>query len=213
MGAGIATVAMGQAPAASANSGPTVLSMPPLKDYYTPEMRSAGEKGTVRVKVCLDKAGQLTSATVLDSSGFERLDKAAEQFLRAVRFKPAMAGGVAQDGCFGLPIAFTPEVALPPPPPQQPPARRSIEISAPSIDDYYPEESIKKGEQGSVKVKICYNAEGRVTSAALTQTSGYLDLDDAAVSMGRNYRFKSSVKGEALKPDCIDAPMSFRLTR
>ncbi len=110
-----------------------------------------------------------------------------------------------------------PPVASPPVygPPQTPAppsvtTARSI-LSAPAVEDFYPPTSVQLNEEGKVKVKLCYDTKGKVTESSLAETSGKKRLEDAAVRMGRQYRFKpGTVDGKPI-PDCVVLPVSFSL--
>src|SRR4249920_653203 len=52
-------------------------SQPNVDEYYPPTSTRLGEEGTAKVKVCVGVNGRVTTATLADSSGFERLDEAA----------------------------------------------------------------------------------------------------------------------------------------
>jgi protein TonB len=60
---------------------------------YPPLSRRLGEKGTLRLKLTLNERGLVTSAVVVNSSGFQRLDDAAVQWIKTHwRYTPAMQG-------------------------------------------------------------------------------------------------------------------------
>lgn len=60
---------------------------------YPPLSRRLGEKGTLRLKLTLDEKGTVTMATVVNSSGFPRLDEAAVNWIKSHwRYAPAMQG-------------------------------------------------------------------------------------------------------------------------
>jgi protein TonB len=80
----------------------------------------------------------------------------------------------------------------PPPPPAAPPPQQlklSKSASQPNFNDYYPPASIRLGEEGLVKVKICVAPNGKVATAELGETSGIERLDEAGVKMAKMYRF------------------------
>lgn len=61
---------------------------------HVPRMsRRLGESGTVLLRIAVDASGQLKSATVKKSSGFERLDQQALIDIRTARFEPYMEKG------------------------------------------------------------------------------------------------------------------------
>lgn len=86
---------------------------------------------------------------------------------------------------------------------------------APSPADHYPGGSIRDQEEGKVRVKMCYDTKGVVTSteldAAAGSSSGKKRLDEAAVKMGKQYRFRpKSIDGTPIA-ECVVLPVSFSL--
>ena len=59
---------------------------------YPPASRRAGEEGTVRLKVLVDTNGRASNVQVTQSSGFARLDQAAQEAVRKWRFVAATDG-------------------------------------------------------------------------------------------------------------------------
>lgn len=64
------------------------------------------EEGRVTVLVVIDTQGTIEKATVVSSSGFPRLDEAALDALRRVRFKPYTRNGVAYTVQARIPFDF-----------------------------------------------------------------------------------------------------------
>jgi protein TonB len=63
---------------------------------YPPLSRRLSEQGTLRLKLTIDQRGTVTAATVVNSSGFQRLDDAAVNWIRSHwRYTPAMQGSRA----------------------------------------------------------------------------------------------------------------------
>jgi TonB family protein len=89
-----------------------------------------------------------------------------------------------------------------------PPARFAFK---PLVEDYYPPTSIVLKEEGTVKVRLCHNETGRVQVVTLEQSSGLRRLDDAALRMGRQYRFIPRVTNGQWQPDCVVVPVKFSL--
>jgi periplasmic protein TonB len=60
---------------------------------YPPLSRRLGERGTLRLKLTLNERGAVTDAVVVNSSGFQRLDDAAVQWIKTHwRYRPALQG-------------------------------------------------------------------------------------------------------------------------
>jgi TonB family protein len=81
----------------------------------------------------------------------------------------------------------------------------------PLAEDYYPPTSIALGEQGRVRLRLCYDERGRVTASTLEQSSTFRRIDDAALRMGRQYRVKPKVINGQPQPDCAVVPVEFTL--
>jgi TonB family protein len=68
--------------------------MPSSEEYYPRASKRDGEQGTTLVKVCINSSGRmLGSPTVLQSSGFDRLDEGAIRLARAGRYQAGTIGG------------------------------------------------------------------------------------------------------------------------
>jgi len=73
-------------------------SMPP--EYPAASMR-AGETGTTKLRLCLDKDGKVIEAILAESSGSQRLDEVTMAWVKkGARFSPAKSGeeGIAVCG-------------------------------------------------------------------------------------------------------------------
>ena len=60
---------------------------------YPAISRRMGEEGKLVLRVELDEAGRIDDARVIDSSGYDRLDKAALEAVRSWRCRPSMRDG------------------------------------------------------------------------------------------------------------------------
>lgn len=93
------------------------------------------------------------------------------------------------------PLPPTPPPLPAPPPPAPPPAApRQAAIDAPArprhtIKPDYPRGARARGEQGEVELEIEVGETGRVTSARVVHSSGYPELDGAALAAARSARF------------------------
>jgi TonB family protein len=79
----------------------------------------------------------------------------------------------------------------------------------PNPADFYPADSIRARERGRVVLYICWDANGRVTRSQVEESSGYPRLDEAAVKMGRHYRFRPALMGTKPLEDCVSQPVRF----
>lgn len=98
------------APASSAPQPKMVSSveyLEPLRPRYPPTSRRMREEGTVVLLVLVDEKGQASRVQVRDSSGYPRLDRAAEEAVQCARFKPYVEDGRAQPALVLIPVEFS----------------------------------------------------------------------------------------------------------
>lgn len=74
---------------------------------YPPFSKRKKEQGTVLLKVLVNQDGNAESISLINSSGFERLDQAALETVRRWRFVPAKKNNVAISGYAIVPIEFS----------------------------------------------------------------------------------------------------------
>ncbi|MGA9026491.1 MAG: energy transducer TonB [Steroidobacteraceae bacterium] len=93
----------------------------------------------------------------------------------------------------------------PPPRPVPIPAPAAVEPEAvvdigplptyvPRSPDRYPADSIRAGEIGAPTILICISAAGAVDSVRLAKSSGFARLDQAALGIGRDARFRPATR-------------------
>ena len=68
------------------------------------------ESGTILLGVGVGINGFATSVSLIKSSGFPRLDEAAIQGARKLKFKPATRSGVPIEMLYTLPVTYLPEI-------------------------------------------------------------------------------------------------------
>ena len=105
-----------------------------------------------------------------------------------------------------------------PPPPAPPP--RAVVAGTPAKmtrpanpDDYYPPGSIRREEEGSPVVQACIGPNGKLLrEPVVTDTSGFPDLDGAAVKVAKATRYAPGTdNGSALPESCIKFKVKFVL--
>lgn len=104
----------------------------------------------------------------------------------------------------------------PPPAPPPPPriAGSPAKMTRPvNPDDYYPPGSIRREEQGSPVVQACVGPNGRLLrDPVVTDTSGFPDLDSAAIKVAKATRYAAGTDGgSALPESCIKFKVKFVL--
>jgi len=120
-----------------------------------------------------------------------------------------------------LPMETTTAIAdvtdkTPPPAPPPPPriAGSPAKMTRPvNPDDYYPPGSIRREEQGSPVVQACVGPNGRLLrDPVITDTSGFPDLDSAAIKVAKATRYAAGTDGgSALPESCIKFKVKFVL--
>src|SRR5262245_54408485 len=105
----------------------------------------------------------------------------------------------------------------PPPPAPPPPVRVAgspAKMTRPvNPDDYYPPGSIRREEQGSPVVQACVGPSGKLLrEPVVTDTSGFPDLDGAAIKVAKATRYAAGTEnGTALPESCIKFKVKFVL--
>jgi len=104
------------------------------------------------------------------------------------------------------------------PPPAPPPPPRVAAVGAKmsrmaNPDDYYPPGSIRREEQGSPVVQACVGPNGRLLrEPVVTDTSGFPDLDGAAIKVAKANRYTPAAEnGSAVPESCIKFKVKFVL--
>jgi protein TonB len=80
---------------------------PQVEDYYPSASRSLKEQGTTTIRLCYDEQGRTNQVTMVESSGFSRLDEAAVRWGKAVRVTPGIDRGQPQPDCHKIPVKFS----------------------------------------------------------------------------------------------------------
>ena len=119
------------------------------------------------------------------------------------------------------------EESVPPPePPPPPPQEESVplpetapkqaKIDAPprpvkSIRPDYPKTARQRGEEGAVVLALSIDERGRVNRAEVAETSGFAELDDAAVRAAERARFVPAKSGRTSVSSTARITITFRL--
>jgi periplasmic protein TonB len=82
---------------------PSKIEKPP----YPRASERLNEEGLSTVEACISPKGAVSSARLVESSGFSRLDLAAVQWVKDLRgFKPATLNGTPVSDCFSIPVEW-----------------------------------------------------------------------------------------------------------
>ena len=100
-------------------------------------------------------------------------------------------------------------LALPVPPPPSAVGTPAKMVRPVNPDNYYPGDSIRRGEAGAPIVHVCVDKRGKLLRApVVTQSSGYPNLDTAALRVARNTGYAAGMEnGRALPESCINQNM------
>lgn len=202
---------------------PSLVFMPDPADHYPSASIGAGEEGRVRLRLCYDDRGRVTSSSVAGSSGFARLDEAAMQMGHRFEFQPGLADGIPQGSCImqtvrfsvlGNEAAATPggQVPAQTPAPDATATEHPRVLHRPDLVTHYPADSLASGEAGTVRIRICYSEQGRVTESTVAESSGFARLDAAAVRLGSMYRVRPGMTGGIPQAGCLVVPVRFSPT-
>jgi periplasmic protein TonB len=75
----------------------------------------------------------------------------------------------------------------------------------------YPPTALRRGEQGSVMLRVSVSPDGRPVAVDLAQTSGYPILDTAALAAVRQWRFNPAIQAGRPVAANAEVPVRFRL--
>ena len=76
----------------------------------------------------------------------------------------------------------------------------------------YPMTAIRLSEEGRVMLHLTISAEGSVTGASVTQSSGFTDLDQSAIAwVLAHWKYKAAIRGGVAVASATDAAVVFSL--
>lgn len=102
-----------------------------------------------------------------------------------------------------------PPAAAPPPPSGPSTLPRPIQQPAPR----YPRDAYRRGEAGTVLLRVHVGADGEPRNIDLVNSSGSRSLDRAAVDAVRRWRFAPAMRGETPVDGTVQVPIEFALDR
>ena len=116
-------------------------------------------------------------------------------------------------------ITQTTQVNRPPPPvavaaPPKPGTSIKMDPKHPLKigEDYYPDASKRAGEEGRCIVTVTVAADGRITNAAIQQTSGFPRLDEACLKGVKDQRMKPATEDGKPVETTAALPIVWKLT-
>ncbi len=106
--------------------------------------------------------------------------------------------------------AAPPRPPAPPPPPAD--ISASVDISYKNRHPpQYPIQAARQGHQGQVILDVSINAAGDVVNVTVEQSSGYRELDRAAVEAARKWKFNPAIKNGKPAGGIVRIPVNFSL--
>ena len=80
------------------------------------------------------------------------------------------------------------------------------------VDPTYPPASRRAGEEGTVQLKVLVDTNGRASNVAVTKSSGFSRLDQAAMDAVRKWRFVAATDGTNKIQAYTQVAVTFKLT-
>src|SRR5690606_39528139 len=121
-------------------------------------------------------------------------------------------GGGANEGGEQAPTAFpTPRPAPHPVAPTARPTALPHPTQQPA--PRYPRDAYRRGEQGTVLLRVHVNPRGEPGDIDLIDSSGSRSLDRAAIDAVRRWRFAPAMQGETPVEGTVQVPIEFALGR
>ena len=71
--------------------------------------------------------------------------------------------------------------------------------------------SRRLGEQGTTRLRVCVDEEGKATGVEVDGSSGFERLDSAALQAVRRWTFQPARRGSQAVSDCVVVPINWRL--
>ncbi|HTT85569.1 MAG TPA: energy transducer TonB [Rhizomicrobium sp.] len=86
-----------------------------------------------------------------------------------------------------------------------------VDSSKPNADPIYPDSARAAGEQGTILIDVLIRSDGRLSKFRVAQSSGYGDLDDAAVQSVLNWHFAPATRDGDPVTDWTTVKVEYRL--
>jgi len=112
------------------------------------------------------------------------------------------------------PVMAAPVVRQPEPPRMVTPAAPRVRTDAAYLHNpapAYPMAARRRGDQGTVMIKVLVTAEGSPANVSLDKTSGHPSLDEAAVNAVRSWRFVPAREGAQAVEALYIVPVVYKL--
>jgi protein TonB len=88
-----------------------------------------------------------------------------------------------------------------------------VDLSQPHPQPPYPDSALTSGEQGTIFMDLYVRPSGRISRFRVSQSSGFEDLDNAAVESVLNWRFVPAIQDGDPVSDWTTVKVVFQLPR
>ncbi len=169
------------------------------KARYPAAEYDGGVQGTAKLAALIDNQGTPLRIQLVRSSGNENLDTAALTATQGHKFRPGKIGNKPVKSWVSWLVKFEPgskEVLTP----EQAKAENTglvLPETERVVTPKMPEDALRKGHFGTVWLEIKVNENGKVADAKVSRSSGFAELDSAAMSVAKLDSFKpATYKGK-----------------
>ncbi len=201
--------------------GPSILNkaevVAAMERSYPPLLRDAGIGGTAVVYFFIDADGRVRDTRIAKSSGHKEIDAAALAVAGVYRFSPALNRDKKVPVWVQFPITF--QVAGQTTPRRQAGPTFTPYTVGPSIlnkteivqamERAYPPLLRDAGVGGTTIVYFFVDTDGTVRDARLFKSSGHPELDSAALSLAKTYRFSPAMNRDKKVAVWAQFPITF----
>ena len=94
---------------------------------------------------------------------------------------------------------------------EAPPSRQAVPLYLENPPPRYPAAARLRGYEGSVRVEVLVDREGKVRDLRLVESSGHAMLDRAALGAVKGWKFEPARRGEEKVEMWVTVPVTFRL--
>lgn len=166
-------------------------------DFYKPQPAQVSQDAAADVKPLPEPLPAGTGASDMPQAKPAAPDDEVPQLVETAPPPPADAPAAPGDAAPGNQQALAPGDRPLPMEGQMPPPR-------------YPPAALRRGDSGTVVVRVEVDASGAPAGVALLKRSGSRDLDRAAMEAVRRWRFRPAQRNGQAVPGSIEIPFDFK---
>jgi len=155
-------------------------------------------------------AGGEGASDMPDASGKDNAPTDRPQLMETAPQPPALPAPVDEGTLPATPIANAPNAAAPV---ALAPGEQPVPLQGQSPPPRYPGAALRRGESGTVLVRVEVDTAGMPAGVALVQRSGSRDLDRAAMEAVRGWRFQPAQRNGQAIPASLVIPIDFKADR